>query len=224
MNIRSLLPAMVLAPASLLFAQAEITEAAKPKLSEANKQYQSLVAEYDAVQADYRKRMQKVQRSDEYKELRRDGDRDGIRALTRQVERPDVAGFVTRFQAGAEQHAGTPAAADFLYWVVSNGRRQRVAVEEAVETLVDQHLASKKMWLLAVNTRSFQGHLGVERTLEVLDAIIDGNPHRVSNSARCCCNSSTRPKAAFQRDSSSPATRRLSGSTVSNCRCARPAS
>ncbi len=178
MNIRSLLPAMVLLPASLLLAQGEVKEAASPKLSEANKHYQKLVDEYNAVQDDYRKRIQKVSRSDEYKKLRKALDRNGTRALTSKVERPDVAGFVTRFQAGAKQHASTPTAADFLYWVVMNGRRQRVAVEEAVDTLVDHHLASKKMWLLAGNYVYFQRHLGVERTLEALDAIIDGSPHK----------------------------------------------
>ncbi len=178
MNIRSLLPAMVLLPASLLLAQGEVKEAASPKLSEANKHYQKLVDEYNAVQDDYGKRIQKVTRSDEYKKLRKARDRKGIRALTSKVERPDVAGFVTRFQAGAKQHASTPTAADFLYWVVMNGGRQRVAVEEAVDTLVDHHLASKKMWLLAGNYIYFQRHLGVERTLEALDAIIDGSPHK----------------------------------------------
>jgi len=178
MSLTSLLPAMVLLPASLLFAQVEAKEAAKPKVSAAKKQHQKLAGEYSTVQADYRKRMKKITDTDEYRKLRRERDRDGMRELTSKVKRPDVAGFVARFQEAAKQHAGKPGAVDFLYWVVMNGGRQRVAVEEAVDTLVDKHLASDKMIPLAINCRRFSRAMGQERTLEVLDAIVDGSPHK----------------------------------------------
>ena len=105
MNLSSLLPAMVLLPASLLLAQVEVKEAESPKVSAARTQYQKLAHEYNVLQVDYGQRMQKVTRSEEYRKLRLERDRDGMRELTSKVKRPDVADFVARCQEAAKQHA-----------------------------------------------------------------------------------------------------------------------
>ncbi len=169
-----LLPAAVLS-AALLPAQQPKEAAGERGLVEAKAAYTALVAEYDAASAAYTAAMRALVQTDAYKKARADRDSKALSELRKSVTPVDRAGFVAKFQAGAEQYAGE-GAIDYLVWLALNSR-DNTATVAAVEALLDDHVNSAKLLPLAEGMRATARPLGDAEWRKACARIAEDSPH-----------------------------------------------
>ena len=89
---------------------------------------------------------------------------------------PPVGKFVRRAEREANERAGTDAAIPFLVWIVANaGRGEQAAGRRALTTLMESHLESPRLDLLAAVLPGAAGRLGIDAR-EYLGRILEENP------------------------------------------------
>ena len=137
-----------LAPAVAGTQAAQGAEAQSPE-----DQVRALEEEYDAAQQELSKKL---------KELETDEARREYMA----ANRPDPKKFAERFQALADAHRGTEAAARALAWIVTRTQGDKLA-RPAVERLAAEHAASPHLAKVCGRLESMQGEWA-GKTLEML--------------------------------------------------------
>ncbi len=137
-----------------------------------------LEGEYDAAMKKRSAAFRAIQKSDKYKALREAEDDDGLRALYATVEKIDMESFLEKFGAAAKQYEGTEDAVDYLMWIARYGRGHTEIQNQAVDTLINVHLASPRIerfvevlpWLI-------RGHKDHDM-IEVIDRVLELTPKK----------------------------------------------
>ncbi len=166
MNLR-LLPLLALMALPTVRAQDEATG------------YAALVAEVDAARAKFTADLRALASTPEYKEALQARDRQALTDLRRNITPVDMATFVPRFQAGAEKHAGTDGAIDYLTWILLNRHGQTEAARYALDAILENHIGSAKLTNLAELSRATMGNLGRQGTDSLYAELIESSPHKM---------------------------------------------
>ena len=95
-----------------------------------------------------------------------------MRTLLQQVATVDVQPWINKFNAGANTHAGTDGAIDFLVWVVRNDRN---SPSNAADTLMRDHVGSAALLPFAKVLASLGRSLGTDRVREICTTLIEQN-------------------------------------------------
>ena len=85
--------------------------------------------------------------------------------------------YVSEFQAVADEARGTETAAQALLWVLRIVRDDKATAWGAIQTLLEEHMASPRLGELADNLRYGAYQHGEKPVLEALRAIVAESPH-----------------------------------------------
>ncbi|MDZ7924135.1 MAG: hypothetical protein U5M23_08745 [Marinagarivorans sp.] len=139
----------------------------------ASEDYDVLTKAYEAQMGAYRAKRAELAETEAYKEARAANDRDAVAKLFATIPAIDTAAWSERFWAGAQDHAGTDAAIEYLTWLVRHDTsKERI---ERVATIVTAHADSAAVLPFAESLAYLTRSLGAEAAVNACSALIARN-------------------------------------------------